>query len=211
MSMELDDLKSAWKSVPEKNNYKKDDILEMMKKKSSSTVKWLFTFTLIEFILVIVFTITSLYNKRVSTNIFSSVDEPITYDNYIAGSLITIIFTLIFLCGIYKTYKKINLNNSVIDLTNQIIKFRKMVNLFIFLILLSLVFVSIPYYYNLGQDIYIHKIDPANFDSQKAAIVGYISVTIAIVFLILISTIYYTVIYFLFLKKLSNNLKELND
>lgn len=208
--MELDDLKSAWKSIPEQNNYKNDDIFKMMKKKSSSTIKWLFTFTLIEFIIVLLFTITSLIRREVSTNFSISINNSSIYHNYITGSIITIVFTLIFLIIIHKTYKKISINNSIKELTSQIIKFRKMVNLFILIILFSLIIVSIPYYFHLGQDIYLSKAG-LNYDTNKATLIGYVSVLIAILFLIIISSIYYAIIYFFFLKKLSNNLNQLKE
>ena len=208
--MELDDLKSAWKSVPNENTYNKNDIFEMMKKRSSSTIKWLFIFTLIEFILVLFFTTTTLlkYNKLSITNF--SINDISSYYNYTIGSTITLIITIVFLILVYLNYKKININNSLTDLTNQIIKFRKTVNLFIITILISLIIVSIPYYYNLGTNLYLAKAG-ANFDPSKATIVGYISVLISILFLIIITALYYVIIHFLFLKKLSNNLKELNE
>lgn len=196
--MELDDLKSAWKSVPEQNTYNQKDIFEMMKKKSSSIIKWLFIFTAIEFLFVLIFTVYTISTEKILAN------------NYLVGSSITIIITLIFLYIIYKTYKKININNSFSRLINQIIKFRRMVNIFILTILIALIITSIPYYYQLGQDIYINKIG-INYDSEKAILIGYLAVFIAIIFLIIITSVYYIIIYFLFIKKLEKNLSQLKE
>lgn len=93
---------------------------------------------------------------------------------------------------------------------DQIIGYRKMVNIFIFLIVVALISVSIPYYFELGRNIYIEKIG-SGFDLDKANTVGYIAVAIAIIFILLITAIYYGVIYWLFLRKLTKNLNELKD
>ncbi len=207
--MELDELKSAWKSVPNEKTYNKNDIFEMMKKKSSSTIKWLFIFTLTEFLVVLAFSVSSIFKSKMLATSIDLNDIP-SYYNYMIGSLITIILTIIFLIIIYKTYKKIDINNSIIGLTNQIIKFRKTVNLFIATILISLIIISIPYYFNLGRELYINKIGNA-FDPSKATLIGYISVAIAILFLIAITAIYYSIIHFLFLKKLAHNIKDLKE
>ena len=206
--MELDDLKSAWKAVPEKNTYKQKDIFEMMKKKSSSIIKWLFIFTSAEFLLVLLFTTYTISTEKIFAN-----NQPINQlgqNNYLVGSTITIIITFSFLYIIYNTYKKININNSISGLVHQIIRFRKMVNLFILIILFSLIIISIPYYYQLGQDIYVNKIG-IDYDVEKAKLIGYISVFIAIIFLIIITSIYYSIIYFLFIKKLEKNLNQLKE
>jgi len=205
--MELDDLKSAWKSVPEEHKYNKKDIFEMMKKKSSSTIKWLFTFTLIEFIIVLLFTTITLIKGQILTT-YSSINHINTYNNFITGSVISIIITLVFLYIIFKNYKKINVNTSVINLTNQIIKFRRMVNIFIFITIASLIIISIPYYYNLGQELYFAKFSES-YDQNKASTIGLIAVIIAIVFLLIISSLYYFIIYFFFLRKLTKNLTHL--
>lgn len=208
--MELEDLKSAWKAVPEEKTYNKQAIFEMMKQKSSSTIKWLFLFTLAEFILVLLFTGISLFNEKlINGQNLSNADESV-YTNYIIGSVVTILFTLIFLGYSFITYRKININNTIMDLMNQIIRFRKTINFFILFIVLSLITISIPYYFNLGKNLYIEKMG-VSFNMEQANTVGYIAVAVAIVFIIIITTIYYGFIYFVFLRKLKQNLKALEE
>lgn len=208
--MELDDLKSAWKSIPDEKKYDRDTIFNMLKKKSSSTIQWFFKFTLVEFILVILFTVMSIFKGKLINGEELSLENSLVYRNYIIGSVSTIIFTFFFLIYSYNTYKKINVNDSVKNLMDHIIRYRKMVNIFIFLIVIALISVSIPYYFELGKNIYIDKIGNS-FNIDKANTVGYIAVTIAIIFILLITSIYYGIIYWLFLRKLSKNLNELKD
>ena len=208
--MELDDLKSAWKAVPEEKKYNSDKIFEMLKKKSSSTIQWLFKFTLIEFILVILFTLISIIKGELITNNSIVSKNSDVFNNYLIGSVCTIAITFVFLIFSYNTYRKININKSVKDLIHYIVRYRKIVNIFIFFIVIALISISIPYYFELGKNVYITKIGN-NFDINKANTIGYISVFIAIIFIIIITTIYYGVIYFFFLRKLSKNLIELKD
>lgn len=208
--MELDDFKSAWKTVPNEKKYNKDAIFEMLKKNSSSTVKWLFIFTFIEFIFVLIFIISSIIKGKLLTGENLTLENSTAYFNFIVGTIFTLIFTVLFLFFNYKTYKKININKSTKELIEQITKFRKLVNLFILFILIALIAVSIPYYYQLGMNIYIEKAG-INFDHTKAQTIGYIAVALAIVFLLIITTIYYSFIHWFFLRKLSKNLKDLNE
>jgi len=53
--MELDDLKSIWGSIKEEEKFDQNQIFQMLKKKSSTTIKWLFIFTFFEFILFLVY------------------------------------------------------------------------------------------------------------------------------------------------------------
>ena len=208
--MELEDLKSAWKAVPEEKTYNKQAIFEMMKNKSSSIVKWLFIFTLVEFLLVLFFTCISLFNgKLINGQNLNSADQSV-FINYIIGSIITILFTLIFLAYTFISYRKININNTIVDLMNQIVGFRKTINYFIIFIVISLIYISIPYYFNLGKNLYIEKIGEG-YDLGQATTVGYIAVAVALVFILVITALYYGFIYFVFLRKLKLNLKALDE
>ncbi|MBQ0147379.1 MAG: hypothetical protein KBS93_02835, partial [Flavobacteriaceae bacterium] len=111
--MELDDLKSAWNSIPEEKTYNKQDIFDMLKKKSSSTIKWLFLFTIFELALVLFFTMLSIAKRKLINGDIISPNENFISNNYIVGSAFTIIISVIFIAYTYKTYRKININNSI--------------------------------------------------------------------------------------------------
>lgn len=208
--MDLDDLKSAWKAVPEEKKYDQTAIFEMLKKKSSSTIKYLFIFTFVEFVLVLFFTLTSLFKGKLLSGDTISFDDSPAFYNYAVGSAITIVFTLFFLFLNYRTYKNININNSIHGLMKQIIQFRRMVNIFIFFVVFALIIVSVPYYYELGKNVYISGVG-SSFNGVKAQLFGYLAIFIAIIFLIFITVIYYGLIYWFFLRKLSQNLNDLKE
>jgi len=122
------------------------------------------------------------------------------------------VITFGFLVMAYRYFKKIDLNQSVVDLMKNIISFRRLVNLFILFTVLSLIVSSAPFYYELGQSIYLakhaHDIQPI---VNNAAVYGWIAIITAVAFIVIIGTVYYGIIYFLFLRKLQQNMKELKE
>ena len=211
--MELDDLKSIWGSIKEEEKFDQNQIFQMLKKKSSTTIKQLFIFTFCEFILFIGYNLYILISgKSLFANEVKTLVEQKTINNYEIASVLGIVITFGFLVMAFRYFKKIDLNQSVVDLMKNIISFRRLVNLFILFTVLSLIISSAPFYYELGQSIYLAKhandIKPL---VENASIYGWIAIITAVAFIIIIGTIYYGIIYFLFLRKLQQNLKELRE
>jgi len=211
--MELDDLKSIWGSIKEEEKFDRNQIFQMLKKKSSTTIKWLFIFTFFEFILFLVYNLYVLISgKNFFNNEVKTLVEEKTINNYEIASVFSIVITFGFLVMAYRYFKKIDLNQSVVDLMKNIISFRRLVNLFILFTVLSLIVSSAPFYYELGQSIYLAKhandIQPI---ANNAAVYGWIAIITAVAFIVIIGTVYYGIIYFLFLRKLQQNMKELKE
>ena len=211
--MELDDLKSIWGSIKEEEKFDQNQIFQMLKKKSSTTIKWLFIFTFFEFILFLVYNLYVLISgKNFFNNEVKTLVEEKTINNYEIASVFSIVITFGFLVMAYRYFKKIDLNQSVVDLMKNIISFRRLVNLFILFTVLSLIVSSSPFYYELGQSIYLAKhandIQPI---ANNAAVYGWIAIITAVAFIVIIGTVYYGIIYFLFLRKLQQNMKELKE
>ena len=211
--MELDDLKSIWGSIKEEEKFDQNQIFQMLKKKSSTTINWLFIFTFCEFILFISYNLYVLISgKSLFNNEVKSLVEQKTIHNYEIASVLGIAITFGFLVMAYRYFRKIDLNQSVVDLMKNIISFRRLVNLFILFTVLSLIISSAPFYYELGQSIYLAKhandIKPL---VENATIYGWIAIITAVAFIIIIGTVYYGIIYFLFLRKLQQNLRELRE
>ncbi len=211
--MELDDLKSIWGSIKEEEKFDRNQIFQMLKKKSSTTIKWLFIFTFCEFILFLGYNLYILISgKNFFNNKIQNLVEQNTINNYEIASVFSIAITFGFLVMAYRYFKKIDLNQSVVDLMKNIISFRRLVNLFILFTVLSLIVSSAPFYYELGKSIYLAKhandIQPL---TQNAAVYGWVAIITAVAFTVIIGTIYYGIIYFLFLRKLQQNLKELRE
>ncbi len=211
--MELDDLKSIWGSIKEEEKFDRNQIFQMLKKKSSTTIKWLFIFTFCEFIIFLGYNLYILISGEdfYNSEIKSLVEEK-TINNYEIASVFGIVITFGFLIMAYRYFKKIDLNQSVVELMKNIISFRRLVNLFILFTVLSLIVSSAPFYYELGKAIYIAKhandIQPI---AANPAIYGWIAIITAVAFIVIIGTVYYGLIYFLFLRKLQQNLRELKE
>ena len=211
--MELDDLKSIWGSIKEEEKFDRNQIFQMLKKKSSTTIKWLFIFTFCEFIIFLGYNLYILISgKSLFANEVKTLVEQKTINNYEIASVLGIVITFGFLVMAFRYFKKIDLNQSVVDLMKNIISFRRLVNLFILFTVLSLIISSAPFYYELGQSIYLAKhandIKPL---VENATIYGWIAIITAVAFIIIIGTVYYGIIYFLFLRKLQQNLRELRE
>ena len=211
--MEIEDLKSIWGSIKEEKRFDQNQIFQMLKKKSSTTIKWLFIFTFCEFILFLVYNLYVLISgKNFFNNEVKTLVEEKTINNYEIASVFSIVITFGFLVMAYRYFKKIDLNQSVVDLMKNIISFRRLVNLFILFTVLSLIVSSAPFYYELGQSIYLAKhandIQPI---ANNAAVYGWIAIITAVAFIVIIGTVYYGIIYFLFLRKLQQNMKELKE
>ncbi|WP_313376465.1 hypothetical protein [Chishuiella sp.] len=211
--MELDDLKSIWSSIKEEDKFDKNQIFNMLKKKSSTTIKWLFIFTFSEFILFLFYnTYIIISGENFFNNDVKTLVKKTTINNYEIASIFNITITIAFLIIAYRYYKNINLNQSVVKLINNIVSFRKLVNLFIFITIFSLILFSAPFYYELGESIYLTKhINDNNLIAGNSSVFGWIAISVSIVFIIFIGGIYYALIHLLFLRKLQHNLKELKE
>ncbi|WP_313384496.1 hypothetical protein [Chishuiella sp.] len=210
--MELDDLKSIWSSIKEEDKFDKNQIFNMLKKKSSTTIKWLFIFTFCEFILFLFYnTYVIISGENFFNNDVKTLVKRTTINNYEIASIFNITITVAFLVIAYRYYKNINLNQSVVNLIKNIVAFRKLVNLFILITILSLILFSAPFYYELGESIYLTKHIKDVNPIGNSSLFGWIAIIVSIVFIIFIGGIYYALIHLLFLRKLQQNLKELRE
>lgn len=210
--MELDDLKSIWSSIKEEDKFDKNQIFNMLKKKSSTTIKWLFIFTFCEFILFLFYnTYVIISGENFFNNDVKTLVKRTTINNYEIASIFNITITIAFLVIAYRYYKNINLNQSVVNLIKNIVAFRKLVNLFILITILSLILFSAPFYYELGESIYLTKHIKDVNPIGNSSLFGWIAIIVSIIFIIFIGGIYYALIHLLFLRKLQQNLKELRE
>lgn len=124
---ELDLLKKDWKKND--SNFPKiseQDIYEMLHKKSSSIVKWIFIISVLEILLwtgISVLTADENYFKTLENYHIDTVISIFNIANYI------VIAGFIFL--FYKNFRSINANDNVKSLMSSILKTRKMVQYYI--------------------------------------------------------------------------------
>lgn len=192
---ELDLLKKTWNKAEHSfNTFSQNDIYNMLHKKSSSIVKWIFYISLVELALGVALAI---INPRVSgsTITYPFILETISY----IALLVIVPFSILF----YRNYRKISSTDNVKSLLDNIFNTRKTVRLYI---IVNLIIVGI-------LTIFYSFIAYTQTHGQLHGTQEYILVTLGIIlatvlFIALAYGIYY-VIYGILLKRLKDNYNEL--
>lgn len=108
---ELDLLKTHWQKDQDYIKFKKEDILGMLHKSSSSIVKWILIISILEFIVISYYTISNYRNEPEAFTIYEVVFQIISY-----------IVLIVFVCLFLIQYRKIkNFVNTKI-LSREILK-----------------------------------------------------------------------------------------
>ena len=208
MMDELELLKKDWQKKEDglpKLSY--DQIYNMIWKKSSSVVKWIFYISIVEFLFWITISFIPLGSKGVDLpegNFITIVNRILTISQFV--------IIIYFMFQFYQNYKKISVTDSARDLMKKIIATRKTVmryvwfNLGLFAITMVIVFAEVlvlnppP---ELSERI-------VNSDSSFVVwlILG-LGLLAAIVFFGLLIWLFYRLLYGLLLKRLTLNYKEL--
>lgn len=202
----LDSLKEAWKTLEEKT-FSSDEIFAMLKRKSSSSVKWVFIISLLELLSGIVLYILMFSNFSIS-DYHTSLLENMGYWGIIYEALTFLIYgvTFLFIYLFFNSYKKIRVQSSIKDLSKDIMYFRKIVNYYIYFniaVLFVLMWVLFIPMINRNPDL-------AEISWTSSTGIGVI-VGLLTVFLFIIGVywLYYYVVYGTFLRRLKRNLNEL--
>jgi hypothetical protein len=211
---ELDDFKSIWKNQKQVQSYDKNQIFEMIHKKSVNSVQWLFIISIIELFLGLILSIWTLFSGKhfFSKNALEMVGQK-SLEKFESFSHLGLIGSLIFMFIIFIYYRKISSNLSVKGLINNIINFRKTVIWFLVIWMCFITALFSPIYFQMGREAYFHKVAgenlPADQINHTANSVGW-GITIFFILLIfVVCGIYYLIIYGFFLRRLNKNLKEL--
>ncbi len=205
---ELELLKKDWKK--QEGNYPRlsyDQIYNMIWKKSSSIVKWIFVISIIEFLFWSVITI-FLADKDYWMELDRIHLKEFTIISYIISYGITFYFIYIF----YKNYVKISATDDVSALMENILNTRKTVKYYIAFVLIStaVVFLIVTYFtfYYHALNTEVTQVDKYTFSpGQWALFIGVMTI-ILIGFLGLI-WLFYRRIYGILLRRLNQNYKEL--
>ncbi|WP_295811922.1 hypothetical protein [uncultured Apibacter sp.] len=218
--LDIDSLKKSWQKQDDTNQYSQAELLLMLNKKSRNNVKYIVIISVIEFIILM----TSL--------LFTAADMDLIIPNlggealnvYIRNyhiSRLLIYFNLItsigFIFYFYRCYKKINLLYSTKNLINNILKFRKSVNWFIFInILLGIIILILTGFYefmygkrldSIFKPSNILNIDKIRLNLTYPNNILVFIIVCIILFLIIIA--YYLLIYGILLRNLKKNLNEI--
>lgn len=205
---ELELLKKDWKK--HEGNFKElsyNEIYNIIHKKSSSIVKWIFIICIAEFIFW------GFLNLLIPDSYFEVYEKlhlkTIINFSYVLHYSVVIGFIYLF----YKNYNSICVIDSTSLLMKKIIKTRKTVNYYVYYNIIMTIILSIIINFMMfsDADLLIEVFNPNNkpINADKFFNILLIAQIIALVVMIGILWLYYKIIYGILLKKLNKNYREL--
>lgn len=205
---ELEFLKKDWKK--QEANYPRlsyDQIYNMIWKRSSSIVKWIFVISILEFLFWSVLNII-LANDEYWDEMERLHLKEISIVSYIVGTLITFFFIWQF----YVNYKRISVTDNAATLMKKILRTRKTVKYYIGYVIISTAVTSLVYLYFFidyhASNTVVDDAEKYVFTTTQWAMFLGISALLILVFLGLI-WLFYKMLYGILLKKLNKNYREL--
>lgn len=214
---ELELLKKDWQSREQelpKLSY--SNIYQMLLKKSSSIVKWIFYISIAE---IIFWTLLALIVPNVSENfkISNKINDAMGLHNIlIALNVINYAVFAVFIYLFYRNHRSIKITDSVKELMKNILKTRKTVKYFVIynVGVNALLMLAINIYYYINKD-RLFELMAKNFDgfsdiSKESFASGFFlaQFIIGLIFIGLI-ILFYRIVYGILLRRLQKNYKEL--
>ena len=197
----LENLKNVWQNQAITGlNYTKEDIHNMVKKKSTSIVKWILIISIIEFLLpyvLILFT-----DLEAPNSDLKEFDLGNIYRNY---TIFHVVVILGFIYVFYRNYRNISADNSVKKLLGDILKTRRTVKYYIYFNLILASVFGLNTFYIIMNSEAGNNIIPENAN----ATIFWVVAILLFGFFILLLWLFYRIIYGFFLKKLQRNYREL--
>lgn len=206
---ELDLLKKAWNKNENFPKVTEEKIYGMLHNNSSSTVKWIFIISIIEFLLGAVLNIAMQFTKS-HDDTLKLLKNIGVYSFYQIGSTVISLVAIYFIYKFYTIYRKVSTTDSVKQLMENIINSRKTVRNYIIFNLVSGGIFLLTICSFLLNDI-LEKIAMEQHKEITLGIyLGSILVLIAAIIIIIgIFWLFYRLLYGFLLKRLKNNYTEL--
>lgn len=197
----LDTLKNLWKNQGESTiKFSKDQIHDMVQKKSSSIVRWILVLSILEFILPnLLFLFTDIGSSQAFYQEYGLENTMKIY----GGIHILIIIGFIYI--FYKNYKNISVGSSVKNLLSDILKTRRTVKYYIYYNLTMMGIIGVNIFY-----VVYHSPEFINNlpDGNNMVMVWIISIAL-LALVLFVFWAFYRLIYGFFLRKLKRNYGEL--
>ncbi len=194
---ELELLKKRWQaqesSLP---NYKSTEIYEMLHKKSSSIVKWIFLISIFEFIFWIVIEFIGM-----SQSVNDSIKELDLQTFYRVTLVVNYVVIIAFIVKFFYNYQQIQTTDTVKSLMKTIVKTRLTVKYYVWFNIIFFAITSI-----VSVVVTLNHLD--NINSQNFWLSILISIAI-LGFIILIIWAFYRLLYGILTKRLLTNYKNL--
>lgn len=204
----LDLLKKDWKkreaSLP---HLSYDQIYQMLWKRSSSIVKWIFVISIIEFLFW------GVINIFMADHEYWEEMEQIHLKEFtVATYAINYAITFFFIYCFYKNYRKISATDNAAELMKNILRTKKTVKYYIGYILISTALVALIYTYfmmdyhtssTVVDDMEKYSFTPLQWLMFAGIMIGGLAVFLGLIWL------FYRVVYGILLRRLNRNYKEL--
>ena len=204
----LDLLKKDWKkreaSLP---HLSYDQIYQMLWKRSSSIVKWIFVISIIEFLFW------GVINIFMADHEYWEEMEQIHLKEFtVATYVINYAITFFFIYCFYKNYRKISATDNAAELMKNILRTKKTVKYYIGYILISPALVALIYTYfmmdyhtssTVVDDMEKYSFTPLQWLMFAGIMIGGLAVFLGLIWL------FYRVVYGILLRRLNRNYKEL--
>lgn len=201
--MELDNLKKVWKEQ-QTATFSRDEILKMLKQKSSSIAKWIFYISLGEFAFWILFALALPDSKLNLSENSKLLIEVLNWTNY------TVI--VVFIIAFFLNFQKIKAEQNITQLLRNVFRTRKTVQYYI-IYNLSMFAISIgpTLVWVIFNDYTILRL-PKELKSDTAFWVGFVFGTLLLTAIILVILyFFYRLLYGFLLRRLQNNYQEIKE
>jgi hypothetical protein len=205
---ELDVLKKQWQSRDQElPKLTFEEIYNMILKKSSSIVKWIFIISILE-LLFWVGLIFILPESYMDVTEELGMGKLIFYSN-IVHFIIFITFIVLF----YKNYKTIQVTESTAMLMTSILRTRKTVRYFVYynigMFIVSSIVMNIIYYMNSDKLYELMNFASSGIPKENFALFFIISQVVVGIIFVAVLMLFYWLVYGLLLRRLKSNYKEL--
>lgn len=206
---ELDLLKQDWKKREnEFRQYNEKEIYEMLHKKSSSIVKWIFIISVLELVLWIGLSVSMKQSGTLDD--FKAIDK---IDFLTISEVISYAIILFFIALFYINYRKINTTSSVNELIKSIIRTRKTVQTYIKVVIgYTILSTFLVFWIQMNYDqkfIEMNETMVQNGNESFFYLTVFITVLILLAIFVAVLWIFYKIIYGILLKRLFKNYEEL--
>lgn len=206
---ELDLLKQDWKKREnEFRQYNEKEIYEMLHKKSSSIVKWIFIISVLELVLWIGLSVSMKQSGTLDD--FKAIDK---IDFLTISEVISYAIILFFIALFYINYRKINTTSSVNELIKSIIRTRKTVQTYIKVVIgYTILSTFLVFWIQMNYDqkfIEMNETMVQNGNESFFYLTVFITVLILLTIFVAVLWIFYKIIYGILLKRLFKNYEEL--
>lgn len=214
---DLEQLKTAWKDQSTAEKYGQREILDMLNHKSRNYVKYIFWISMAEFVLFLGIGIAYIFQSEADSSFMRIMQKLGLKDTfqlrmnfehlYFLMKVISLMVTGAFVTQFYLNYRRIKVEDSLRQLIQKIIRFRRTVHLFI---AANLILVVVYIVVLAGFVVKSVREQNISLDASTTAglIVGFAASMLLGLALI---WLYYRIVYGLIIKKLERNLAQLQE